>query len=61
MKIKNTKDYILLSKELGESDSDFTLAFETGIITLVVGKNTKNIKGIKIWKTANAKNILDNL
>jgi len=51
MKIKNMRDYILLTKELGESDTDFKLAFQTGIVTLVVGRDTKNIKGIKIWKT----------
>ena len=54
MKIKETKDYILIVREHGDLEEDFKKAWDTGIITLSVGKKSKNINGIKIWKDTKA-------
>ena len=51
MKIKNTKNFILITREIDKDKSkDFQDAFDTGVITLWVGKKSGKINGIKIWK-----------
>ena len=54
MKVKDTEDYILITKEVGDSDESFQNAFETGVVTLMVGKETRKINGLKIWKSKKA-------
>ena len=56
MKVKDTGDYILIAREVGDSEETFKEAFETGLTTLMVGKESKRVNGIKIWKT---KKVLD--
>ena len=50
MKVKDSKEYILITRENGDSEESFKAAFEQGLVTLCVGKNTKQINGIKVWK-----------
>ena len=41
MKVKETEDYIMILREAGDSEDSFKEAFDTGIVTLMVGKETK--------------------
>jgi len=50
MKIRETEDYILLIRELHDTEDSFKKAFETGVVTLSVGKESRRVNGIKIWK-----------
>ncbi len=50
MKIKDTEEYIMINREIGDSESSFLDAFDTGIVTLMVGKDSKKVNGIKVWK-----------
>ena len=50
MKVQDTEDYILITKDSGDSEKSFKDALETALITLMVGKESRKIKGMKIWK-----------
>lgn len=50
MKIKETEEYIMITREVDDHEESFKKAFETGIVTLMVGKKSRRINGIKIWK-----------
>ena len=50
MKVRETDDCIIVERELAEEEDSFIKAFETGLVTLMVGKKTKRINGIKVWK-----------
>jgi len=50
MKVRENEDYIFIVREFHDSEETFNEAFETGIVTLVVGKESRRVNGIKIWK-----------
>ena len=54
MKVKDTEDYILITRDKRDSEKSFKEAFKTGLVTLMVGKNSRKTTGIKIWKTKKA-------
>ena len=51
MKVKETDEYIVIIREPSDSEESFKEAFKTGVVTLMVGKKTKRVNGIKVWKT----------
>lgn len=51
MKIKVMDDYIMIAREPGEKEKDFIDIFNAETITLMVGKSSRKVNGIKIWKS----------